>query len=347
MSVQALKIEGSAAKALTKTALGLTAAAMLASLGAAPAAAQECPAVKYRLWQQHQEVWYEHGETVEIVEGEEAHLYFHVRSRSKNPYGTHAEIGYPADYGFNIKSKDVRRHVRMKPQNDKDRTSGRLRFTAEEAGSTHLGYRLIDIKEPGKLDDVRKRCHVGSVPVRVISSAPERPVDRPQTTRSASRELVEVLYRSFLRRERHGEDPKSFVDLVRRQGRRGLEDVAETMTTSEEFRYEALDRIERDRRTRGREDLADLREDLLYDMYRDLYGNLDPSEREVDEDLEDLDLCLSSERDARDACARLGRNLVSHRLFQERHRDLLDDLEARDFNRRDRGDRRDRGRTRY
>lgn len=321
--------------------LGMRTMASFAVLAAvatmpAPAQAEHCDTMKLRLWQKSGETWYEHGETVEIRAGQEGHLYLHVKGRGPTPYTARAEIGYPGSFGFGGDPHQIKRHVRMERQNDDDRRLGRVRFRAQEPGTVHLGYRVDGVKDPGDLRDLPRRCRTDRVAIRVIGDRHDD--DRP-TTRSAPREVVELLYRSLLRRERHGEDARSFVDTVRRQGSRGIAEVAESLLTSSEFRREALDRVQRDRPTRGR-GLGELREKLLYEIYRDLYGSLEPSSREMDEDLEDLDICLSTDRDSRESCARLGRNLVNHDLFYERHDDLLRDLDER------RGDRQDRRRAR-
>lgn len=331
------------AKGLSTAAKGLSAAAFSAFLllasTATSAEAQDCSALKYRLWQKSGVTWYDYGDTVEISAGTEGHLYLHVKGNGPTPYTARAEIGYPSAFGLGGDPHRVKRHVRMRAQDGDDRQVARIRFNADEPGTVRLGYRVDGVKAPGDLRDLGRRCRVGQVAIRVLGRGgnDDRP-DRP-TTRSASREVVELLYTSLLRRERHGEDSRSFVDQVARQGERAIEDVASSIMTSREFRYEVLDRLQRDRPNRGRE-LAELREDLLYEIYRDLYGNLEPTRREMDEDLEDLDICLSTDRDSERACERLARNLVTHELFYDRHEPLLDELEDR------RGDRRDRRRAR-
>ncbi len=322
----------------------LAAAAALCASSAAVAEHRCSGAVKYRLWQEDNVEWYEFGETVEILEGEEGHLYLHARSGGPTPYSTSADIGYPSAMGMGGDSHQVRRHVKMQAQDKRDRRAGRVIFTAEQPGTVYLGYDLVGVKAPGKIQDVPAECRVGKVAIRVL---PRRgaggghghggPVG-PGTQASAQR-VVETLYRGLLRRERHGDDPRDFVDQVDRQGRRGVEEVARQMLVSSEFRYQALRRTEEQRSERSR-DLEQLREWLLFDIYRDLYGLLEPTRREIDEDLKDLDTCLSSDRYAKDSCAQLSRNLVSHRLFYERHQQALDNLQGQ--GRRDRGRDRDR-----
>lgn len=295
---------------------------------ASSASAADCPAVKYRLWQKDGFSWYDHGETVEIEQGTEGHLYLHVRGKGPTPYSTSAEIGYPSAFKLGGDSYRVREHLRMNQQNAEDLRAGRIRFTAEKPGTVHLGYELKSAKPPGDLGVLRRGCRVDRVAIRVLGDGPvagdrdDDRDDREAAPQAAAREIVEVLYRGLLRRERHGEDSRSFVDQVERNGRRGIEAVAESIMTSSEFRYKALERTEDQRAERSR-DLAELRQWLLQDMYRDLYGHLEPSSREVEDDLEDLDACLSSERYSEEACSRLASNLVTHRLFEERYRDEL------------------------
>ena len=151
---------------------------------------------------------------------------------------------------------------------------------------------------------------------------------------AAADDLVRVLYRGILRRERAGDVEPSFVDLTLDRSLDGLGQVAETMTLSEEFRYRALERTEQEH-GRGYS-LDELRELLLQDIYRSLYGYVEPSRRERQEDLRALDICLSDKRRSREACGDLGHNLVRNHLFYERHRDKVDALRRgpRDFYRR-------------
>ena len=317
------------------------AAAAVLCLSSSAAADQRCSGeVKYRLWQEDNVGWYEFGETVEILEGEEGHLYLHVRSGGPTPYSTSADIGYPAALGMGGDSHKVRRHVKMQAQDNRDRRAGRVIFTAQEPGTVYLGYELVGVKTPGKLHNVPGNCRRGRVAIRVL---PRRgghgPVHDPHEAQASALQVVESLYRGILRRERHGEDPWEFVDQVDREGRRGVEEVARQLLVSSEFRYQALRRTEQQRAERSR-NLEQLREWLLFDIYRDLYGLLEPNRQDVDEDLRDLDTCLSSDRYAEEACTQLSRNLVTHRLFYENHRDLLEDLGGRGI--RDRNRPRDR-----
>ena len=304
--------------------------ALVAAFFAAPAAwaDRSCSDIKYRLWQEHQVTWYDYGETVEIRTGEEGHLYLHVEGKGPTPYSAGADMGYPSGFGLGGDSHQVRRHVKMRAQDDRDRRAGRLQFTAEEPGTAYVGYNLVSVKVPGDIKSVAPRCRLDKVAIRVLPRDAGRQPQPPQDSRAAALEVTEMLYRSLLRRERHGGDPRSFVDQIDEQGKHGIEAVAEAMLVSQEFRHQALLRTQQQRTDRSR-DLAELREWMLRDMYRDLYGLLEPSPREIDEDLADLDTCLSSDRRSEAACARLSHHLVSHRLFFERNQELLDELRPR------------------
>ncbi|MEM8995775.1 MAG: hypothetical protein AAGF23_13395 [Acidobacteriota bacterium] len=314
--------------------LSMMGALVLGSLFAAlPAAAQQCSALEYRIWRPNASPeWYGHGETLEIRSGEDVHIYIHQRGRTATSrYSASAEIGYPANFGGREDSRRVREHVRMSAQNGDDKRSGRIRLVAEAPGSTRLGYRITGFKPPGDMSRIGRGCQTGFLDIAVLGRGGNRPTPGPGpkpggavTPGDAANELVDLLYRGLLRRERQASDPNDFVRQALQFGKSGLERIAETMTVSDEFRYQALRRVE-DRRGAGG-DLADLRSALLDEIYRDLYGYLTPSRDDRRADLEDLDRCLSNDRDSTEACGRLGRNLIDSSLFYEQNRRLIDGL---------------------
>lgn len=287
----------------------------------APAAAQNCSNVSYRLWTQQGETWYQLGETVEIESGREGHVYLHVDSRSKNPYTAKAEIGYPEKFGFGGRSTEVVKHVRMQAQTGDDRARGRIRFDASQPGTTQLGFRLTGVRSPGSLDLVAPPCRTGVIPIRVAPRGGEGDGDGGEEPgMGAAEQLVARLYTGLLRRDEPGRIEPSFVAMVRRSARDGVLSVAETMMQSDEFRREALRRTEE---AHGRSSLDELRRVLLGDIYRDLYGYAEPDRQGREDDLRDLESCLAG-RAGNEACSRLGRELVDRRQFYEHNRELID-----------------------
>lgn len=331
-----------------KTLLCTTALALCLGAGAAQAQSNACNDISYRLWQAGTNTWFNYNEPVVIKPGTEGHLYVQVEGQKGNPYKTRATIGYPGDFGFSGRARDVVRHVRMSAQNAEDRAEGRIRFFAEQPGTVDLGYRLDGVHPPGELRTVARRCQVDRVRIQVGRGAgqrgdrrgdrpSERPAERPSGTRLSDREaaaddLVRLLYRGILRRERAGNIEPSFVDQVLNRGLDGLGMVAETMTLSEEFRYQALERTEAEH-GKGH-DLADLRDLLLTDIYRSLYGYVEPSRRDREEDLRYLDGCLSGSRRSAEACGRLGNSLLRSGLFYERHQEKIDYVRRGPYSRR-------------
>ncbi|MEO1083694.1 MAG: hypothetical protein AAFY88_05585 [Acidobacteriota bacterium] len=315
--------------------LSIGGALILGSLFAAlPAAAQQCSELEYRIWRQNAAPeWYSHGETLEVKSGEEVHIYIHQRGRTATSrYSAAAEIGYPANFGGREDSRKVREHIRMSAQNGDDKRSGRIRLVAEAPGSTRLGYRITGVKSPGDINRINRACRTGLLNVTVLGRGGNRPTPAPGpnpnpgavTPGDAANELVDLLYRGLLRRERQASDPDSFVRDALQFGKSGLERIAETMTVSDEFRYQALKRVEARRGSRG--DLGDLRSALLDEIYRDLYGYLTPNRDDRQADLDDLDRCLSNDRGGQEACGRLGRNLIDSSLFYEQNQRLIDGL---------------------
>ncbi|MEM9555741.1 MAG: hypothetical protein AAGC60_15915 [Acidobacteriota bacterium] len=302
-------------------------------VAAVPLAAQ-CPSLQLRVWQPGgEETWSASGEGVRVTTGEEAHVYLHVEGRSATPYGTSATIGYPQQYGASGSQRDVLEHVRMKAQSVDDKRLGRIRFTAEEPGTTQLGYRVTAVSAPGTLQDLPAGCREGFFAVEVLSATDSTDGDGANggsgsdgdaaTSRGAAQELAAGLVGALLRRDGAYNLDSGFVDRIARDGRDGVIDVAQTVVTSNEFRSEALRRTEE---AHGRADLSRLRELLLDDIYRDLYGYVEPSRDDADDDLAALDECLSASRDSVRACEDLAANLVASRLFYEHHRDLIDQL---------------------
>ena len=106
------------------------ASALLMAALSSPAAvaAGPCSEIQYRLWQEDEVSWFEHGETVEVLEGEEAHLYLHVRGKGSTPYSASADMGYPSAFQLGGDAYQVRRHLKMEAQDSSDRRAGRIRF---------------------------------------------------------------------------------------------------------------------------------------------------------------------------------------------------------------------------
>ncbi|MEM8960776.1 MAG: hypothetical protein AAGD38_04795 [Acidobacteriota bacterium] len=298
--------------------------ALLGFVAVAPAHSQ-CSQVEVRLWQPNNEqVWLESDEVVEIGAGEEGHLYLHVEGRS-TPYRTNAVIGYAPG----TRAGSVARHASLTAQNDEDRRAGRLRFRATAPGTFRLGYQLTGVWSPGRLDAVPVGCRKGVLTVRVVGKGAEGGQvddddDHYEEEIEPAAELVALLYEALLRREEAGRIDEGFVRTVRQRRYDGIADVARQITASDEFRRDALRRTE-DAHGRAR-DLADLRELLLEDIYKDLYGYIEPSADEAADDLAALDECLSASRSAQRACEELGANLVRSRLYYDEHFDLIEEL---------------------
>lgn len=296
----------------------LVAACVLLLVGSLPASAQ-CEALQLRLWQPGgAETWYDAGDTVSVPAGQEGHLYLHVRARGQNRYSTAAEIGYPGDFGLDGRAQDVLQHVRMTAQSHEDRSMGRIRFTAQKPGTTALGYRLLSVERPGSLDQIAAGCRTGKVSIRVEGQNTAPPASGGDSAGSAAEEVVDLLYRALLQRDRGADEVPDAVRQVERGGRDAIFDLAAVLTGSPEFRNEAPRRV-----NGGVEGLLDA-------IYRDLYGSRQPSSGDYREDLRNLEECLESRRGADVACDAFGRDVVGSRLFYDAHRDLVDDLERGD-----------------
>lgn len=319
--------------------------------------AQSCDEVRFRLWQKDAETaWFAHGEPVEIGAGESGHVYVHVSGAAEgrsSHYATRATIGYPQDlhqeqaavqkHGERERTPrhragQIAQHLKVDSQDASDRAAGRIQLEAKAPGDTALSYRIEGVKSPGRLEMVPPPCRKGLILVRVTgTTAPpaDKPADEPgekpesiQADRhAAAEELTEELMSAFLRREVTDAEG-SFVDQILRYGRDGILYVAGQVASSREFRTATLERTDEahdeDRREKSHEvGLDELRAHLLEDVYRDLYGYVEPSDDEHEADLRDLEICLEGQEDA---CERLGREIVSRRAFYEHHRELLEQL---------------------
>lgn len=297
-------------------------------LGSATQASAICEDVIYRIWQKgNEDRHYAFGEEVALEIGQEAHLYLHYRSQSKNPFSTTAEIGYPSSFGLRgDKPRDIGNLLALKAQSDKDRSEGRLIMNAKTAGATSLGYRILGVTPPGKLDQVPQACRTGTVRLKVAGNQTTKPPENAVTTpREAADRLVVLLYQGLMRRQTVRGYPEGQVDMVLNGGHQGAIELAVEMVGSAEFRDEvrrrtidahaALDASSSDRL---------ISEQLLGDIYRSLYGAPSIAAQEHARNIEDLALCLRSGGvRGRAACERLARGLVGYELFSSQHAALL------------------------
>jgi hypothetical protein len=302
---------------------------LLLLVTALPAIADPCRGhLVFRSWSQDRgEASFEVGQAVEAQAGENVHLYLFARAKGATSYPTVATIGYPNEFGFKESMAQVLPHVRMEAQNEEDKGTGRIRFRAEAPGETALGFLIEDVVKPGRIDQLPQACRKGRVRVSVVAPPPPPAPVAPGPALSAedaARQLVSLLYTGLLRRAGARQLDESFVVEVQQRHHEGLRKVAEIMLESQEFRTDALTRT-RERYPRIK-DPGRLRESLLLDIYRSLYGPADPPRGKLEEDLEDLDLCFSGKTWQIETCGRLGRRLVTSPLFDQRQRAALDAL---------------------
>ncbi len=314
----------------------ILALALLVVAGAPALEAQRCD-TRYRLWQDGNNTYYNYGQVITLAVGEKADLYIHShRSRSADPYSAAADIGAPTAFGVGgQRPQDVSRVLRLE---NHDPRKGKISFTAIAAGETALGYQIVDVVDPGRLEDVPRNCRIGQVRItvtgrsnRVLADprggghAPPPPaVGSPN---DAAHQLISGLYVGILRRgQAEARDyPDSFFDQVQRGGLSGLISIAQDMTASPEFRNGALSRtraaLQRSGVAAGSLSQGALESQLLADISQSLYGG------ELHGDMRQLltsklSSCLAG-RGGDAICRQLGRDLLSQRQYYDRHRDLL------------------------
>ena len=305
----------------------LTASALTAAFSGPLAA--DCD-TSYRIWQDGTNTYYSFGEEIVLQVGDQVDLYLHAYdSGAKNPYRASAKIGTPAELGVGRHGpRDVQRFLSLR---NHDARKGKISLTAVAAGRTALGYHITDVFAPGQLGKVPERCRGGRVLITVedANAVAPGPAPRPEATGDAANRLIAGLFTGILRRSEGevGEIPRGFADQVRRGGMQGLISVAESMTSSPEFRDWSLARTGQALEASGVSAQSLSREvlenQLLSDIYTSLYGGgVQPYGDARRRMAGYLSSCISG-RGGNDACPRLGRDLVTQPQYQARNDDLL------------------------
>ncbi len=306
---------------------------LVSALLAGPLEAATCD-TRYRIWQDGDNTFFKYGEVIELTVGDKVDLYIHAYpSRSKHPYSASAEIGAPTAFGVGRhRPQDVKRVLRL---GKVDQRKGKISLTATAAGATALGYQITDVVRPGRLEEVPRGCRIGQVRITVKGAGSQggkdpRPVSRPSSANDAAHQLIMQLYTGILRRdEAEAEDyPDSFFDQVQRDKLQGLVSIAETMTSSPEFRNAALSRTKQALAKTGvaTGGLSEgvLENQLLSDIFTSLYG-AEPYEDARRRMASYLSACLS--RRGGDAeCRRLGKDLLTQPQYGGHNYDLLQKL---------------------
>lgn len=302
---------------------------------AAPAHA-DCDELIVRTWQSGKNHFQPLDEELVLEPGDSGSIYVTVESQSRSPYGTTAEIAAPMVLGLpGPRSQQVQEVIALTKQDAEDVREGKIDFEAKRPGTTKLAYRIKSVSNPGDIDDVSKACRSGHITIRVAGDVPP-PAAAPQpdpappaaglSPNEAAHRLISDLYTAILRRDAAGEYPDSFFDMVVEQGHRGLVTIAGEMLISDEFRTQALART-RDRLAAAGVDASGLSQtvvvdQLLKDLYADLYGGADVAATTRESHMQTLSGCLDGS--AREVvCRSLGADLVRDRRYVDANRQLL------------------------
>ncbi len=302
-----------------------------------PLEAQNCQ-TRYRIWQDGNNTFYKYGEVIVLGVGEKADLYIHAYpSRSEHPYSASADIGAPTAFGAGRhRPQDVSRVLKL---GNHDPRKGKISFTTVAAGKTGLGYQITDVVRPGRMEEVPRGCRIGEVKITVRgASASQQHGQQPKPAKPAKpavesandavHELIQQLYTGILRRgaAEAADYPDSFFDQVQRDGLQGLISIAETMTSSPEFRSSAIARtrqaLTQTGMATGGLSQGVLENQLLTDMFNSLYGTGSVPYADAQRRMASyLSACLSGR--GGDSCNRLGRDLLTQPQYQGNNRDLL------------------------
>lgn len=308
----------------------------LMCLAAGPLEAANCQ-TRYRIWQDGKNTFYKYGDTIFLNVGDKVDLYIHAYpSRSEHPYSASGDIAAPTAFGVGgQRPKDVNRVLRLGKH---DPSKAKQSFTAVAAGETALGYQITGVVSPGRLDKIARGCRTGQVRItvrgaerRTNTHPPPRPAAAPpvRTANDAAHQLIVQLYTGILRRSpaEARDYPDNFFDQVQRGGLQGLISVAETMTSSTEFRSQSLartsDALARTGVSKRGLSREVLEAQLLNDMFDSLYGpGAEPYGDARRRMANALNGCISG-RQGNDACSRLGRDLLTQPQYQGNNRAML------------------------
>jgi hypothetical protein len=133
--------------------------------------AQICSELQYRLHVDDNPRWFDVGQPVELPAGTAAHLYVQVRSRSTTPYLTEARLGTPGAFGYEAPDSTA---FALEEQGADDVQHGRIAIRGRHAGEGAVAYELLDVKGPGRLEEVSGRCRKGLIAVHVTGGEEEQ-----------------------------------------------------------------------------------------------------------------------------------------------------------------------------
>ncbi|MEM7356472.1 MAG: hypothetical protein AAF657_36995, partial [Acidobacteriota bacterium] len=187
---------------LQTLAKGFTAAVVMALALPSASAAAGCD-VQFRIWQDGNNTYYNHGETIVLQRGEKGDLYVHFKSRSASPYSTSADLGAPADFRVGShRRRDVDRVLRL---GRSDAGKGKIGVEAIAGGKTALGYRITAVASPGRLENIPRQCRTGQVHITVEGGSSGHTAPPPSggnlSSGEAAQELIAGLFTGILRRQ--------------------------------------------------------------------------------------------------------------------------------------------------
>ena len=149
--------------------VGCLVVAVSLTVSVEPASARNCREIQFRLWQDGENRFFDHGETATLDLGTDADIYLHVTSRTKgHPYSTASEFSAPTG-----------RSLGYRRQNSDDLARGRLKVSGRSEGTAQVGFKLTGVKSPGRLENVPSDCRSGHVTVRVVDNEPPPPPPPP------------------------------------------------------------------------------------------------------------------------------------------------------------------------
>lgn len=142
---------------------------ILGSLSAAaPAAAQSCENLIFRITQGGYEQSSLGFQPMPILANSEGHVRAYWRSKSQAPYTLAVRYGHPTQFGYQGENAmKVRQHFRINPQQQQQVQRGKVTFQAVRPGNTTIGFQIIGSKNPSVFQGIPQRCRSGVLTVQV------------------------------------------------------------------------------------------------------------------------------------------------------------------------------------
>lgn len=141
---------------------------ILATLTMAPADAQSCENLIFRVTQGSYEQSFLGFQPMVVQANQEGHVRVYWRSNSPDPFTLSARYGHPSAFGYQGESPTkVRQHFRLNQQQPQQEQRGKVTFQAMRPGSTTIGFQITGSNNGSVFPQIPQRCRSGVLTVQV------------------------------------------------------------------------------------------------------------------------------------------------------------------------------------